>query len=171
MSSKDKHLSQFEMNLNFDLSKLKIGVITSIWNTEITSALKDGCIEKLVSLGLPTENITKLDVPGAFELPSAAKMLLSNEKIDAVICLGCVIKGETKHDDYISNAVAQGIMNLSILSGKPIIFGLVTTDNMQQAIDRSGGKYGNKGTEAAETALSMLSLKEGLNKESKRIGF
>jgi 6,7-dimethyl-8-ribityllumazine synthase len=116
--------------------------------------------------------MTQITVPGAFELPSGAKLLLSQLSLDAVVCIGCVIKGETKHDEYISQAVANGIMQLSLMSGKPVIFGVLTPLDMQQALDRAGGKYGNKGIEAAHTALQMIQLQADIKqKDKKGIGF
>ena len=117
------------------------------------------------------ERIEKMLVPGAFELPVAAKMLLKKHSLDAVICLGCVIKGETSHNEYINQAVAQGLTTLSIATGVPCIFGLLTPNDQRQAEDRAGGKYGNKGVEAAITALRMAGTKKDLSKEKKKIGF
>ena len=117
------------------------------------------------------ENIHLIQVPGSFELPVGAKMLMTRHKLDAVICLGCVIKGETSHNEYINNAVAIGLTQLSMASGIPCIFGVLTPDNEQQAKDRAGGKYGNKGTEAAITAIRMAALKEELKQAKKSIGF
>jgi 6,7-dimethyl-8-ribityllumazine synthase len=171
MSSINKNLSQSISEIpNIDIAK--IAIITAEWNHEITFSMRNACIEELTKFGVVNDDITNITVPGAFELPSAAKMMLTNGKWDAVICIGCVIKGETKHDEYISNAVAQGIMNLSIVSGKPIIFGILTPNDMQQAIDRAGGQHGNKGVEAAHTAIKMVHLaKEIKNAEKKSIGF
>ena len=109
-----------------------------------------------------SENIISVYVPGSFELPQAAQLLLESQELDAVICLGCIIKGETSHDLHIASAVAHGIMNLGIDYSTPVIFGVLTTENMQQAVDRAGGKYGNKGDEAAITALKMAALREKL---------
>ncbi len=172
MSSKDKNLSQRSHNASINLSTSHIAVITADWNDDITHPMRDQCIEKLLSYGAVSENITQIEVPGAFELPGAAKMILSNQKVDAVICIGCVIKGETKHDEYISNAVATGIMNLSVISGKPIIFGVLTPNDHQQALDRAGGQHGNKGIEAADTCAKMLHLAQEIKNPSKKtIGF
>ena len=101
-----------------------------------------------------------MQVPGSFELTTGARILNSQQNVDAVICLGCVIKGETSHDEYINNAVAIGLTNLGISTGRPHIFGLLTTNNREQAIDRSGGKYGNKGIDAAVAAIRMAFLKK-----------
>lgn len=173
MSSANQNLStNINADSTIDLSNNYIAVITADWNKEITHSMRDACIKSLEGYKANLEKITTISVPGAFELPGAAKILLSNQKIDAVICIGCVIKGETKHDEYISNAVAQGIMNLSILSGKPIIFGVLTPNDEQQAIDRAGGKYGNKGIEAAETCAFMLNLASTIKNPGKQtIGF
>ena len=172
MPSKNKNLSE---SANKDLKKIsnaKLGIITSEWNNSVTFSMRDACINELIKYGCETDDIVNYSVPGAFELPVAAKMMLSSKKLDAVICIGCIIKGETKHDEYISNAVAAGIMNLSIISGKPIIFGVLTPNDMQQAIDRSGGKFGNKGVEAAHTAIKMIHLSEDIRVgDKKKIGF
>jgi 6,7-dimethyl-8-ribityllumazine synthase len=171
MSSKDKNLSHTISALP-EIDHAKVAIITAEWNHEITFSMRDACLKELVKNGVSDDDVMHVTVPGAFELPSAAKMILTNGKWDAVICIGCVIKGETKHDEYISNAVAQGIMNLSIVSGKPIIFGVLTPNDMQQALDRAGGQHGNKGVEAAHTAIKMISLsKEIKNAEKKSIGF
>jgi 6,7-dimethyl-8-ribityllumazine synthase len=143
-----------------------IGIIWSEWNTEITSALKDGAVNTLIQNGVLAKNIIIKTVPGAFELTLGAQWLAENTEAEAVICLGCVIQGETKHFDFICNAVAQGITNLNIEFSLPFVFGVLTTDNLQQAIDRAGGKHGNKGDEAAITALKMLALEEDLINEA-----
>jgi 6,7-dimethyl-8-ribityllumazine synthase len=108
--------------------------------------------------GVLEENICSVQVPGSFELSSGADILLSSKMLDAVICLGCVVQGETPHFTFICNAVANGLVNVSIKHNKPVIFGVLTTDNQQQAKDRSGGKHGNKGEEAAVTAIIMANV-------------
>ena len=171
MSSNTKNLSE-SITAIPNVSDVKIGIITAEWNHPITFSMRDACTEELKKYGVRESDITQLLVPGAFELPTSAKILLSYQKMDAVICIGCVIKGETKHDEYISNAVASGIMQLSIASGKPVIFGVLTPNDQQQAEDRAGGKHGNKGIEAAHTALKMLHLAKEIKKVSKgKIGF
>lgn len=171
MSSKDKNLS-FPTSEVPNVSNAKIGVITAEWNDDITLPMRDGCIATLHAHGCTADDLIVVSVPGAYELPIAAKIMLANQKMDAIICIGCVIKGETKHDQYISRAVAEGIMNLSILSGKPIIFGVLTPNNHQQAVDRSKGKHGNKGIEAAHTALKMIDLAAKLkNQDKPKIGY
>jgi len=171
MSSKSKNLSVYDESTIPDSSKLKVGIVVADWNADITHALYDGCLETLIKHGVKKDEIHTAQVPGAFELPSGAKMLAGHQALDAIICLGCVIKGETAHDVYINTAVANGLMNMSIVSGKPVIFGLLTPNDKQQALDRSGGKYGNKGVEAAVTALRMAHLKDDLKGVKKSIGF
>ena len=139
--------------------KMILGIVVSEWNDDITGALLDGCIQTLKNANVEAINIQVIHVPGTYELPSGASLLLnSSNSLDAIICLGCVIQGETKHDDYINHAVANGLMQLSMAKNKPVIYGVVTTNDHQQALDRAGGKYGNKGVEAAQTALKMINL-------------
>jgi 6,7-dimethyl-8-ribityllumazine synthase len=130
---------------------------------EITNALYEGAYQSLVNNGALPDNIFSYSVPGSFELTSGADILLKNKHVDAVICLGCVIQGETRHFDFICDAVANGISNVAIKYSKPVIFGVLTTYNQQQAIDRAGGRHGNKGDEAAVTAIKMANLAETLN--------
>jgi 6,7-dimethyl-8-ribityllumazine synthase len=138
------------------LSGKKIAVVVSEWNSEITDALYAGALDTLLDKGIGKENIIKKLVPGSFELTLGAQWMAQREEIDAVICLGCVIQGDTRHFDFICQSVAQGLTNVSLKYNKPIIFGVLTPDNHQQALDRAGGKYGNKGNEAAITAIKML---------------
>jgi 6,7-dimethyl-8-ribityllumazine synthase len=127
-------------------------------------ALRDGATKTLKEHGVKEKNIHVQLVPGAFELPLAAKWLYLNKKAHAVICLGCVIKGDTDHDIYINNAVSTAIMNLGLETGAPFVFGVITPNNHQQAKDRAGGKHGNKGVECAMATLKMLELKFDLKK-------
>jgi len=150
---------------------MSFGIVRAEWNTEITGALQSGCKDFLIEKGAKESDITCVDVPGSYELPMGAKILMGTEKFDAIICIGCVIKGETKHDEYISNAVANAIAQLGILSNTPVIFGVLTPNSMEQAVDRSGGKYGNKGVEAAATAIKMAKLKKENKGVKKSIGF
>ena len=133
-------------------------IIAAEWNAEVTLALYNGAYQALVDNGALAENIQSHWVPGSFELTSAADMVLKATEVDAVICLGCVIQGETRHFDFICDAVANGLSNVAIKYTKPVIFGVLTPDNQQQAIDRAGGKHGNKGVEAAVTAIKMAAL-------------
>jgi 6,7-dimethyl-8-ribityllumazine synthase len=134
-------------------TNFKIGVVTALWNSEITSKLKAGALDTLQKEGIT--NITVWDVPGSYELIYGANKLAS-EGFDAVICLGVVIQGETRHFDFICDAVANGIANVTIQHNIPVAFGLLTTENQQQAVERSGGKHGHKGEEAAWTVLKLL---------------
>lgn len=170
MSSKDNNLSS-SANANLDGTDLKIGIVTSEWNDNITYALRDACIKTLVDANVNESDIEQITVPGTFELPLGAKILLSKERLDAVICIGCVITGETKHDEYISASTANAIAQLNIVASKPIIFGVLTPRNQEQAEDRAGGKYGNKGVEAATTAIRMASLQKTMAKPNHSIGF
>ena len=135
---------------------VKIGIIISEWNSEITKKLYNGAKKTLIDFGY--NNIITEYVPGSFELPIASQIILEKNSLDAVICLGCVIKGETKHFDFICNTTANGIKDVSLKYNIPVIFGVLTDNNIQQSIDRSGGKYGNKGVEAAISAIKMISI-------------
>ena len=154
-----------------DGSSYKIGIVVSQWNTDITSALLEGAKSTLTKAGVLEENIEVLNVPGSFELPWGARQLMKPGKKDAIICLGCIIQGETKHDEYIATAVANGLMQLGLMSGLPVIFGVLTTNTEEQALERAGGKHGNKGAEAAATALQMALIKSGNTSTKKKIGF
>ncbi len=165
MSSKQKNLSEHKTQKFPGASGYRIAIAVSEYHEKITFALRDGCIDALKKYGVNEKNIFVSVIPGAFELPLAAKWLYEKKKADAVICLGCVIKGETDHDKYINQAVAQGVMNLCLKTGAPFIFGLLTPNTLQQAKDRAGGKHGNKGVECAVAALQMLQLKDSLKKK------
>jgi len=140
---------------------MRVGVVVAEWNNEITGALREGAVNLLQEQGIHKDNLIIINVPGSFELPSGAQYLLEHHQVDAVIILGCVIQGETRHFDFICQGVTQGITDLSLKYKKPVVFGLLTTDNEQQAFDRAGGKYGNKGIEAAVTAIKMIKLWKG----------
>ena len=159
MSSAKKNLSNHEGAEVPDAKPFKFGIVYSEWNYEITNSLKEAAINTLIKHGALKKNIVVKEVPGSFELTLGAQYLAEFLDLDAIICLGCVIQGETKHFDFICNAVAKGITDLNIKYNQPIIFGVLTPDNHQQAIDRAGGKHGNKGVEAAITAIKMLSLR------------
>jgi 6,7-dimethyl-8-ribityllumazine synthase len=158
-----KNLSDFSNTEIPSANPFKFGIIVAEWNAEITNALYQGAYKSLIDNGALEQNIYTFTVPGSFELSSGAEILLKKKVIDAVICLGCVIQGETRHFDFICNAVANGITNVAIKYSKPVIFGVLTTDNQQQDIDRAGGKHGNKGDEAAVTAIKMASFDRTLN--------
>lgn len=172
MASSEKNLSLYNMDEMPDGKDLSIGIVVSDWNHEITFALYQGAMETLEMHGVSEDNIRTVQVPGSFELPAAAKLLLANQKYDAIICLGCVIKGETKHDEYINQSVALALQQLAILSNVPCVFGVLTPNTVEQAKARAGGEHGNKGVEAAQTALRMANLKKTLRStEKKGIGF
>jgi 6,7-dimethyl-8-ribityllumazine synthase len=142
--------------------KKKIAVVVAEWNDEITDALYQGAHESLLAHGFKKTNIIRRLVPGSFELTLGSLWMAERKDIDAVICLGCVIQGDTPHFDYICQAVSYGITEVGIRTGKPVVFGVLTTLDKKQALERAGGKYGNKGEEAAITAMRMLALKEDL---------
>ena len=140
------------------LNKKQFAIVVADWNEEITEAMYEGAYNGLIELGADKKNIERIDVPCAFELTLGALKAAEKKHIDAVICIGCVIQGETPHFDYICQAVAYGITEVNIKTGKPVIFGVLTTLNKKQALERAGGKYGNKGEEAAVTAVKMLEI-------------
>ena len=156
MASSNKNLSSFSNKNIKDISDKKFGILVSEWNSEITEALYSGAVETLLQTGASKENLIRKTVPGSYELTLGAQWLAKEKDIDAVICLGCVIQGETPHFDYICQAVANGITNVALKYDKPVIFGVLTTLTQQQALDRAGGKHGNKGDEASATAVKML---------------
>ncbi|RZK83068.1 MAG: 6,7-dimethyl-8-ribityllumazine synthase [Pedobacter sp.] len=159
MATQLKNLSDFSHTTIPNGKDFKIAIAVAEWNAEITGALYNGALETLLKHGVTEDNILSIAVPGSFELTSAADLLLQKHSdLDAVICLGCVIQGDTKHFDFICDAVANGITQVSVKHSKPVIFGVLTTNDQQQAIDRAGGKHGNKGDEAAITALKMADL-------------
>ena len=164
MPSKKKNLSAVTVERLPEMKDVRIGIVVSEWNNEITSVLTEGCLKTLKDAGVKNKNVIQLNVPGSFELPSAAKMLVEHKKVDAVICLGTIIKGETRHDEYLAQAVAKGIMDLNLRYNIPFIFGVLTCETMEQASDRAGGRHGNKGVEAAATAVKMIMVKQSLRK-------
>lgn len=162
MSSQLKNLSVTTLQPHASFKNIIVGIVVAEWNTEITQALLDGAVDHLLKMGMDEKNIIVHAVPGSFELSLGAQYLAEKNNIDAVITLGCVIQGETRHFDFICDAVAHGVTNVSLKYNKPVIFGVLTPDNQQQAIDRAGGKHGNKGVEAAETVLKMLLLRNAV---------
>jgi 6,7-dimethyl-8-ribityllumazine synthase len=154
-----------------DGSSYKIGIVVSRWNEDVTSALLAGARETLLRAGVTENHIEVIYVPGSFEIPFGARQLMKADKKDAIICLGCIIQGETKHDEYIAQAVSNGIMQLGLMSGIPVIFGVLTTNTPEQAKERAGGAHGNKGAEAAATALHMAQVKSGNKGSRPKIGF
>ncbi len=158
MATSLKNLSDYVSENLPDITNKHFGIVVSEWNEGITGALYQGALDTLLKHGAKEEHIHVMSVPGSYELSFGAQKSIeqSNRTIDAVICLGCVIQGETRHFDFICDAVANGITNVSLKYNKPVIFGVLTTDNLEQAQARSGGKHGNKGVEAAVTAIKML---------------
>ena len=156
MASSLKNLSDYKSNNLIDVSSKRFAVVVSEWNEEVTESLYSGTYQTLIQHGVKSENILRKQVPGSFELSLGAQWCAQQSEVDAVICLGCVIQGETRHFDFICDAVAQGITQVNLKYNKPVIFGVLTTQTQQQALDRAGGKHGNKGDEAAITAIKML---------------
>jgi len=167
MSSADKNLSSIEGNEVPNASAFRFAIVYSEWNSTITGALKEGALSTLKYFGAKEQNISVHAVPGSFELTLGAQYAAEFTDADAIICLGCVIQGETRHFDFICDAVAKGITDLNIKYNLPVIFGVLTPDTMQQAIDRAGGKHGNKGSEAAITAIKMLGLRNSFVSKNK----
>ncbi len=164
MSSTDKNLSDLNYNVEGDTSDLRIAIICSEWNSDITGRLLDGAKSALEKMGISEKHIRIIDVPGSFELPMGAQMLLDecDPVPGAVICLGCVIRGETSHFEYVSQSVSQGIKDVSLKYNVPVVFGVLTDDNKEQSLSRSGGIHGNKGEEAAVTAVRMAMIQRNL---------
>jgi 6,7-dimethyl-8-ribityllumazine synthase len=143
-----------------EVGHLSFGIVVSEWNREITENLLKGALAVLKKAGVKKKNITIEYVPGSFELAHGAQLVIETINPDAVITLGSIIKGETPHFDFVSQATAQGIMQVGLQYGLPVIFGVLTDDNIQQSKDRSGGKLGNKGSEAAMVAIKMADLRQ-----------
>ena len=149
-------MKTFEGNLV--AQNMKVGIVVSRFNEFITSRLLGGALDGLKRRGVEEENIFTAWVPGAFEIPLIASKMAKSGKYDAVICLGAVIRGSTSHYDYVCNEVSKGIAAVSLETGVPVLFGVLTTENIEQAIERSGSKAGNKGSECAEGAVEMVNL-------------
>ena len=171
MATELKNLSDYDKTAVPNAVDMKFAIVVSDWNSDITFALRDGAYNTLISNGAKKENIHIYNVPGSFELPLGAQYAAEYTDVDAVICIGCVIQGETKHFDFICQSVAQGLMLLGGRFNKPFIFGVLTPNNLQQAKDRAGGKHGNKGDEAAITAIKMIGLKKSFKPKKGGIGF
>jgi 6,7-dimethyl-8-ribityllumazine synthase len=162
MTEKKKNLSEFTPFEFSSAQNKKIGIVVSEWNDRITDSLLNGAKECLMAHGVKNEKIIVRHVPGSFELPLGAEWMLKHANVDAVICIGCIIQGETRHFEFIAQAVSDGIMNVGLKHQKPVIFSVLTCNTMEQAEDRAGGKHGNKGVEGAVSALKMLALAETL---------
>jgi len=160
MSTKNKNLSAYNPNEIPSAKGMIFGIVVSDWNSNITHALLEGAYETLKKHGAKKDNIIVKHVPGTFELTLGAQFMAEYADLDAVICLGCVIQGETRHFDFICQSVTHGITELNMNYNIPFIFGVLTTETMDQATARSGGKHGNKGIEAAVTAIKMAALQK-----------
>lgn len=158
MATANKNLSDYDKATLPDAKSLRFGIVVSEWNSEITEGLFTGAQEALLDCGALEKNIVRWDVPGSFELAFGCKKIRAEYKLDAVIAIGSVIQGETKHFDFVCSATAKGIMDLNVQGDIPVIFCVLTDNNLQQARERSGGKHGNKGTEAAIAAIKMAVL-------------
>jgi len=160
MATANKNLSEYDKNTIPSAKNFRFGIVVSEWNDKITEGLFSGAEKALLDCDALPENIVRWNVPGSFELVYGAKRMIDTQKVDVVIVIGCVIQGETKHFDFVCEGVTQGIKDLNILTDVPVIFCVLTDNNEQQSIDRSGGIHGNKGTEAAIAALKMAYLRE-----------
>lgn len=156
MASELHNLSQYDPTTVASGEGRKVGIVYAEWNSEITYALRDGAIKTLTDNGVEAGDITIVSVPGSFELIYGAAQMVKSKKYDAVIAIGCVIRGDTPHFDYICEGVTAGLTQLNVEYDTPVIFGLITTNNLLQAQERSGGRLGNKGDECAVTALQMM---------------
>jgi len=159
-----RNLSDYDPDLIPDASGMRFGIVVADWNSQVTHALLDGAVKTLVRHGVKDEDIIVSHVPGTFELTVAGQWMAEYEDTDGVICLGCVIQGETPHFTYICEGVTRGITQLNLDYNIPFIFGVLTTLNLQQALDRAGGIHGNKGDEAAVTAIKMAYLQRRMEK-------
>nr|WP_298999355.1 6,7-dimethyl-8-ribityllumazine synthase [uncultured Allomuricauda sp.] len=158
MATENKNLSAYNKEEIPNASHLRFGIVVSEWNETITEGLYTGAVDALIDCGAKSENILRWNVPGSYELTFGAKKMLQTQNVDAVIAIGSVIRGETSHFDFVCSAAAQGIKDLNVAFDVPTIFCVLTDNNLQQAIDRSGGKHGNKGAEAAIAAIKMAVL-------------
>lgn len=156
MATAYQHPSSYDFDSVPDASKMRIGIVVSEWNRHITEKLLEGACNTLEKHGVEHNNISIFHVPGSFELTFGAQQVAKYGDVDAVIMIGCVVKGDTPHFDYVCDGVTEGATHLNATQDIPVIFGVLTTDNMQQAEDRTGGKYGNKGEEYAITAIKMF---------------
>ncbi len=161
-----KNLSDYKPGVIPRADDMIFGIVVSEWNSEITGSLLKGAVETLTARGAKEENIMIKYVPGSFELTLGAQLMSENADLDSVICLGCIIQGETRHFDFICQGVTYGITDLNMNYNMPFVFGVLTTDTIEQANDRAGGKHGNKGEEAAITAIRMVALQRELEQDS-----
>ena len=160
MATVNKNLSDYDKNSIPNAKDFRFGIVVSEWNDSITEGLFSGAIEALLENQVPAQHIIRWNVPGSFELVYGAKKMLQTQNVDAVIAIGCVIQGQTKHFDFVCEGVTQGIKDLNVQTDIPAIFCVLTDNTMQQSIDRSGGIHGNKGTEAAIAAIKMAFIRQ-----------
>ena len=164
MATAYHNLSDYDFNSVPDASAMRFGIVVSEWNYNITGALLKGAVSTLKKHGVKDENICVLTVPGSFELTYGSSQMIKSGKFDAIIAIGCVVRGDTPHFDYVCAGTTQGIAQLNANSDIPVIYGLITTNTMEQAEDRAGGKLGNKGDECAITAIKMIDFSCRLKK-------
>lgn len=160
MATENKNLSVYDKTKLPNAGAYRFGIVVSQWNDDVTHGLRKGAIDALLDLGAKEENISNFEVPGSFELIYGANQLCKSGKFDVVIVIGCVIRGETAHFDYVCQGVTQGIKDLNVQQDIPVIFCVLTDENKQQSLDRSGGAHGNKGTEAGVTAVVMADFRQ-----------
>jgi 6,7-dimethyl-8-ribityllumazine synthase len=160
MATVNKNLSEYDKNSIPNAKNFRFGIVVSEWNDVITEGLYKGAIEALLENQVPAQHIIRWNVPGSFELIYGSKKMLQTQNVDAVIAIGCVIQGQTKHFDFVCEGVTQGIKDLNVQTDIPVIFCVLTDNTMQQSIDRSGGIHGNKGTEAAIAAIKMAYIRQ-----------
>jgi len=160
MATVNKNLSDYDKNSIPNAKDFRFGIVVSEWNDSITEGLYRGAVEALLENQVPAQHIIRWNVPGSFELIYGSKKMLQTQNVDAVIAIGCVIQGQTKHFDFVCEGVTQGIKDLNVQTDIPVIFCVLTDNTMQQSIDRSGGIYGNKGTEAAIAAIKMAYIRQ-----------
>lgn len=158
MATENKNLSHYDKSKLPNIQHFKFGIVTSQWNEQVTFGLKKGAIDTLKDCGATDSQIICWEVPGSFELIHGCKKMIESQNVDVVIAIGCVIQGETRHFDFVCEGVTQGIAYLNASQNVPVIFCVLTDNNLQQSLDRSGGKHGNKGVEAAVAAIKMVTL-------------
>lgn len=162
MATSLTNLSDYDKDLIPNASEMSFGIVVSEWNSSVTENLMKGAYQTLLENGVAPENILVQRVPGAYELPLASQFMFEYTKVDGVVAIGSVIQGETKHFDYVCEAVSQGIKDVNLKFGKPVSFCVLTDNTLQQGLDRSGGKHGNKGVECAVAAIKMVALRKNL---------
>jgi 6,7-dimethyl-8-ribityllumazine synthase len=160
MATENKNLSIYEKSTVPNAKDFRFGVVVSEWNEVITEGMYNGAVQAFMENEVPADHIIRWNVPGSFELIYGCKKMLQTQKVDAVIAIGCVIQGQTKHFDFVCEGVTQGIKDLNVQTDIPVIFCVLTDNTMQQSIDRSGGIHGNKGTEAAIAAIKMAYIRQ-----------